>query len=55
MLSSADKVGVGPLLKKISELMKKAGKEVSGVNLIATFLKRRVQPLCLWDHPMWEF
>jgi hypothetical protein len=38
---------VAPLMARVCKLQLKAGKEVSGLHLIALFLQRRVQPLKL--------
>ena len=46
---------MAPLLGAIAELLKAMGKEVGGIHLIATMMRRRVQPLRLRDHPMWEY
>ena len=35
--------------------MKTAGKEVSGVHLIATFVRRRVLPIQARAHPLFEY
>ena len=40
-----------PLLTRIDGLLDK----VTGIHLIATFVKRRVWPLRARAHPMWEF
>ena len=40
-----------PLLETIGGLLN----SVTGVHLIATFVKMRVWPLCARAHPMWEY
>ena len=54
-LSSAGAAEVAPLLGAVAELLKAMGKEAGGIFLIATMMKRRVQPLRLRDHPMWQY
>ena len=44
-----------PLLSRVRALLETTGKEVSGVHLIATFVKRRVQPLQARVHPLFEY
>jgi hypothetical protein len=44
-----------PLMEKIQQLRATPKKELSGVQLIRTFIERRVQPLAAWVHPMWEY
>jgi hypothetical protein len=41
-----------PLMEKIQQLQATPEKEVSGLQLIRTFIKRRVQPLSAWAHCM---
>ena len=43
-----------PLVSTIAGLQKSLGKEAGGVHLIATFVKRLVQPLRARIHPMWK-
>jgi hypothetical protein len=42
-------------MEKIQQLRATPKKELSGVQLIRTFIERRVQPLTAWVHPMWEY
>jgi hypothetical protein len=44
-----------PLMKRIQELRSTPKKELSGVQLIRTFIERRVQPLAARAHCMWEY
>jgi hypothetical protein len=44
-----------PLMEKIQQLRATPKKELSGVQLIQTFIERRVQPLAARDYPMWEY
>jgi hypothetical protein len=44
-----------PLMKKIQELRSTPKKELSGIQLIRTFIERRVQPLAARAHCMWEY
>ena len=46
---------MAPLLGAVADLLKAMGKEVGGIRLIATMMRRRVQSLRLRDHPMWEY
>jgi hypothetical protein len=42
-------------MKKIQELRSTPKKELSGIQLIRTFIERRVQPLAARAHYMWEY
>jgi hypothetical protein len=42
-------------MKRIQELWSTPKKELSGVQLIRTFIERRVQPLAARAHCMWEY
>jgi hypothetical protein len=42
-------------MKKIQELQSTPKKELSGIQLIRTFIERRVQPLAARAHCMWEY
>ena len=44
-----------PLVSRVSALLKTVGKEVNGVHLIATFIKRRVHPIQAREHPLYEY
>ena len=44
-----------PLLSRVRALLETTSKEVSGVHLIATFVKRRVQALQARVHPLFEY
>jgi hypothetical protein len=41
-----------PLMEKIQQLRATPKKELSGNQLIHTFIERRVQPLAAWAHCM---
>jgi len=53
--TAEEEAEVKPLMGSIAKLMKTAGREVSGLHLISTFIKRGVQPLRARAHPLWEF
>jgi hypothetical protein len=42
-------------MKKIQELRSTPKRELSGIQLIWTFIERRVQPLAARPHCMWEY
>jgi hypothetical protein len=42
-------------MKKIQELRSMPKKELSGIQLIRTFIECRVQPLAARAHYMWEY
>jgi hypothetical protein len=44
-----------PLMEKIHRLQATPKKEVSGLQLIRTFIERRIQPLVARAHCMWEY
>jgi hypothetical protein len=44
-----------PLMEKIQQLWATPEKELSGLQLIRTFIKRRVQPLAARAHCMWDY
>jgi hypothetical protein len=44
-----------PLMEKIQQLRATPEKEVSGLQLIRTFIDRRVQPLSAGAHCMWDY
>jgi hypothetical protein len=44
-----------PLMEKIWQLRATPKKEVSGIQLIRTFIERRVQPLATRAHCMWDY
>jgi hypothetical protein len=46
---------IEPLMKNIQELRSTPKKELSGIQLICTFIERRVQPLAARAHYMWEY
>ena len=50
-LSVEEKAEAAPLLLKIGELLS----SITGVHLIATFVKMLVWPLRIRAHPMWEY
>jgi hypothetical protein len=44
-----------PLMKKIEQLRATPKKELSGLQLIRTFIERRIQPLTARAHCMWDY
>jgi hypothetical protein len=44
-----------PLMENIRQLRATPKKEVSGLQLIRTFIERRIQPLATRAHCMWDF
>jgi hypothetical protein len=44
-----------PLMEKIQQLRAKPKKELSGLQLIRTFIERRIQPLAGRAHCMWDY
>jgi hypothetical protein len=44
-----------PLMKKIEQLRSTPKKELSGLQLIRTFIERRIQPLAARAHCMWDY
>jgi hypothetical protein len=44
-----------PLMKKIEQLRATLKKELSGLQLIRTFIERRIQPLAARAHCMWDY
>jgi hypothetical protein len=44
-----------PLMEKIQQLRATLKKELSGVQLVWTFIERRVQPLAARAHCMWDY
>jgi hypothetical protein len=44
-----------PLMEKIEQLRSTPQKELSGLQLIRTFIERRVQPLAARAHCMWDY
>jgi hypothetical protein len=44
-----------PLMEKIQQLRATPKKELSGVQLICTFIERRIQPLATRAHCMWDY
>jgi hypothetical protein len=44
-----------PLMDKIQQLRATPKKEVSGIQLIRTFIERRIQPLAARAHCMWDY
>ena len=43
------------LMSRIEELQSKVGLEVSSLQIMATFIRRRIQPLRAQLHPMWQY
>ena len=48
-----DRATLKPFITRISELLKTLGQEEGGIHLIATFVRRQIQPLRLQSHPLW--
>jgi hypothetical protein len=44
-----------PLMEKIQQLRVTPKKELSGIQLIRTFIERRIQPLVARAHCMWDY
>jgi hypothetical protein len=44
-----------PLMKKIEQLRSTLKKELSGLQLIQTFIECRIQPLAARAHCMWDY
>jgi hypothetical protein len=44
-----------PLMEKIQQLRATPKKELAGIQLIRTFIERRVQPLAAQAHCMWDY
>jgi hypothetical protein len=44
-----------PLMEKIQQLRAMPKKELLGIQLIQTFIERRVQPLAAQAHCMWDY
>jgi hypothetical protein len=44
-----------PLMEKIQQLRATPKKELSGLQLIRTFIERRIQPLSARAHCMWDY
>jgi hypothetical protein len=44
-----------PLMKKIEQLRATPNKKLSGIQLIRTFIERRIQPLAARAHCMWDY
>jgi hypothetical protein len=54
-LSNKEIAIIEPLMEKIRQLRSIPEKEVTGLQLICTFIKRRVQPLAARAHCMWDY
>jgi hypothetical protein len=44
-----------PLMEKIQQLRATPNKELLGIQLIRTFIERRIQPLAARAHGMWDY
>jgi hypothetical protein len=44
-----------PMMEKIQQLRATPKKELSGIQLISTFIERQVQPLAARAHCMWDY
>jgi hypothetical protein len=54
-LSEEEMKTMQPLMEKIQQLRATPEKELLGLQLIRTFIKRRVQPLVARAHCMWDY
>jgi hypothetical protein len=54
-LSEEEMKIIEPLVEKIQQLRATPKKELSGIQLIRTFIERRVQPLAARAHCMWDY
>ena len=54
-LSAPEEAEVDKLMERVVALQNTAGKEVSGIQIISTFIRRRVQPLQARVHAMWQY
>ena len=54
-LSEEEIAETDQLMSRIVELQETVGLEVSGLQIMATFIRRRIQPLQARAHPMWEY
>jgi hypothetical protein len=54
-LSEEEMALTEPLMLKIQDLHSTPGKKVTGLQLIRTFIERRVQPLAARAHSMWDY
>jgi hypothetical protein len=54
-LSDEEMKIIEPLMEKIQQLRATPKKELSGIQLIRTFIERRIQPLAARAHCMWDY
>jgi hypothetical protein len=54
-LSDEEMKIIEPLMEKIQQLRATPKEELSGIQLIRTFIERRVQPLVARAHCMWDY
>ena len=54
-LSKPETVEVKKLVEKIQALKAGSGAPLTGVQIMTTFVRRRIQPLQLRSHGMWEY
>jgi hypothetical protein len=54
-LTNEEMATTEPLMEKIRQLRATPKKEVSGLQLIRTFIERQIQPLAVWAHCMWDY
>jgi hypothetical protein len=54
-LSDEEMKIIEPLMEKIQQLRATPKKELSGIQLIRTFIERRIQPLTARAHCMWDY
>ena len=43
------------LFEQMTVLQTTRGKELGGIQIMSTFVRRRIQPLCARHHPMWLY
>jgi len=54
-LDAAEAAEADKLMERVRVLQNTAGQELSGVQILATFLRRRIQPLQARVHGMWMY
>jgi hypothetical protein len=54
-LATSEVEEASKLFTQVATLQSTAGKEVTGIHLISTFIRRRVQPLQVRVHAMWMY
>ena len=54
-ITDAEKTETDELMSQVEALRMTEGKQVSGLHLISTFIRRRIQPLQARVHGMWMY